>query len=73
MTQTPDEGKWIEMELDELFEMFQDVIESSSLTAEYDFNLKPIAFYKNKFPGLPEEAYEILQEEDKKTETTVPL
>jgi hypothetical protein len=63
-------GNWIELDENELIDMFADLIESStkSLGPEYDFNLCPKEYFEEKFPGLPPEAYDILASGNYSTE-----
>lgn len=69
-------GQWIECDEETLKETFACFLDEETLGPEFDFHkVYDAEWYREKFSGLMDEAYLILEEEDKKlnSEITLPL
>ena len=67
-------GQWVECDEETLRNTFACFLDEEQLGPEYDFHkVYDAEWYREKFSGLMEEAYSILEEEDKKiNEITLP-
>jgi hypothetical protein len=67
-----DKGKWIELEEDSVHEMFRNLAnlnegdpDQELLDSRYNFEAYGADWYQGKFPGFPEDWYDILATEHK--------